>query len=67
LHGAAEDLQSWGVLTEIRRSLAFVLGLMVAVVTLGRVPVNWTGGPTGAGGGADARQAVATESDCAGR
>jgi hypothetical protein len=67
LHGTREALRSWGVLTEIRRLLAFSLALMVLILTLGRVPVNWTGAATGAGGGADGRRGIATESEPAGR
>jgi hypothetical protein len=33
LHGTREALRSWGVLTEIRRLLAFSLALMVLILT----------------------------------
>jgi hypothetical protein len=35
------------VLSRIRRSVAITLALVVTMVTLGRVGVNWNGGPWG--------------------
>jgi hypothetical protein len=37
------------MVSKVRRSIAVFVALMVTVVTLGRVPLNWTGN-LGAGG-----------------
>jgi hypothetical protein len=49
------------VLTEIRRSIAVALAILVTLASLGRVSVNWTGGPAATPGDADEGRPVSTQ------
>ncbi len=46
----------------MRKRLALALALIVAVLTLGRVRVNWTGAPAGADGEDDPGRPAVTRS-----
>lgn len=49
-----------GVISRIKKAIAAALATLVTALTLGRVRVNWTGGPGAAHEGGDPRRPAAT-------
>jgi hypothetical protein len=50
------------MVSRVRKAIAVVVALVVTVLTLGRIHVNWTGGPAAADAARDPNQAAVTRS-----